>query len=85
MTSWRPCPFVAGRRYVVRRAATAPRGAFRAGEVLTFVRDAHSAYHGMTGYVFHDATGADRVFDVADDEAGDEWQRLFGPVPATEA
>jgi hypothetical protein len=59
---------------------TAPRGTFRQGEVLTFVGDAYSAYHAMTGYVFHDAAGADRAFDVGDDEQDDAWQSAFEPV-----
>ena len=81
MTSWRPCPFVAGRRYRVVRALPAPLDrAFEPGETVTFEREAYSAYHGMTGYFFRDDADASRALDVADDERDDTWQRAFEPV-----
>ena len=80
MTGWRECPFVKGQVYTITRDVKAPRDEFRAGERLTYVDDAFSAYHGMTGYFFTDEIDRDRAFDVADDEQGDEWQALFMPL-----
>lgn len=59
-----PCPFQVGAHYQVTRAFVAQRDEFRAGETLTFVRDAYSLYDGVTGYFFRDARGRTRVFDV---------------------
>ena len=78
--SWRDCPFTLGRKYRVTHDASALRDRFTAGEILRFDCDTHSAYHGYTGYCFTDEAGRDRVFDVADDENGVEWQELFEAV-----
>jgi hypothetical protein len=78
--SWRECPFVEGRQYAVTHDFQAYGDRFRAGERLTFVRDAFSVYHGMTGYFFLDESGGDRRLDVSDDEQGDTWHAALVPV-----
>ena len=78
--SWRDCPFALGKKYRVTRDAAPLRDRFTAGEILRFDCDTHSAYHGYTGYCFTDEAGRGRVFDVADDQNGDEWQEVFVSV-----
>jgi hypothetical protein len=81
-SSWRACPFEFDRKYRVRFDLKLPRDQFRAGEVLTYESEAHSAYHSHTGYFFHDESGAGRVLDVADDHQGDDWHDVLEPVAA---
>lgn len=79
-SSWRRCPFEVDRKYRVRHDLKVMRDQFVAGEILTYESEAHSVYHGQTGYFFHDESGADRVFDVADDVQGDDWHDAFEAV-----
>jgi hypothetical protein len=79
---WRPSPFVVGRRYRVRRDFQSLRDAFRAGEVLTYVRDAYSRYDSYTGYFFSQpGASASRSWDIHDEEDLAVWRELFEAMP----
>jgi hypothetical protein len=80
---WRKSPFEVGHQYRVRSDFKALRDNFRAGEMLTFERDAYSHYHGYTGYFFSQ-TGTEqiRVWDIHDGENLSCWRELFEEVPS---
>jgi hypothetical protein len=84
VSGWRPCPFVADSRYRVRESFASLRDKFAENEVLTYQRAVYSRYDGMTGYLFLDAAGNWRSFDVDDaDPEGDfleSVERKFEPL-----
>ena len=78
LNSWRPSPFIPGRRYRVREAFQAHRDRFQAGEILTYDRDAYSAYHGCTGYFFSQPSSDSlRSWAGYDNDDPARWNEFF--------
>jgi len=77
----RQSPFVAGRRYRVRRAFKALRDTFAAGEELTYDSDAYILYDGLTGYFFSQpGTARRRSWDISDRDDLEIWRELFEEI-----
>ncbi|WP_139340843.1 hypothetical protein, partial [Klebsiella aerogenes] len=76
-TSWRKSPFESGNKYRVLHDFKALRDNFKVDEVLVYTKDVYSIYDSCTGYLFSDANGATRVWDVYDDDDLDRWAEHF--------
>lgn len=80
MKAWRKCSFKKGEKYKVNEHTHSLRDRFRKGEVLIFQTDIYSRYDGMTGYVFVDEWGTQKVFDITDDEDFETANKLFTQI-----
>jgi hypothetical protein len=73
-------PFVVGGAYRVRRDFDSGRHHFSAGELVTYIRREPSPFAGASAYIFRDAAGRDRRFDLALEQRVSDWTEFFEPA-----
>jgi hypothetical protein len=77
MSSWRPSPFVVGRRYVVKQDFESWQP-FIAGELLEYVGDQHIPYDEATEYFFKSISGGGgKKWSLRDTAPVETWKVYF--------